>query len=42
MTSATFELTPGKYLFICNLIDHGTTGVQVHYKEGMVAAFTVE
>jgi uncharacterized cupredoxin-like copper-binding protein len=41
-TSAKFDLTPGKYLFICNLIDHGATGVQVHFKEGMVTAFTVQ
>jgi uncharacterized cupredoxin-like copper-binding protein len=40
--SISFDLEPGKYLFICNLIDHGADGVQVHYKEGMVTAFTVQ
>lgn len=40
--SGTFDLTPGKYMFICNLIDQGEGKVQVHFTEGMHTAFTVE
>lgn len=40
--SATFNLQPGKYMFICNLIDQGDGGVEVHFKEGMFASFTVQ
>jgi len=40
--TATFDLAPGKYIFICNLIDQGEGGVQIHYKEGMYTEFTVQ
>ena len=39
--SLTVELTPGKYLFICNIADEDPE-IGSHYKKGMVAAFTVE
>jgi uncharacterized cupredoxin-like copper-binding protein len=36
--TATFDLTPGKYIFICNLIEAD----EVHFSEGMFAQFTVQ
>ncbi len=40
--SATFDLTPGKYVFICNIVETGTDGdKEVHYRLGMRAPFTV-
>jgi uncharacterized cupredoxin-like copper-binding protein len=40
--SGTLDLLPGKYLFICNLIDQGEGQVHVHFREGMHTAFTAE
>ena len=39
---ATFELSPGKYLLICNIVElvPGATP-QSHYQNGMLAAFLV-
>jgi uncharacterized cupredoxin-like copper-binding protein len=39
--SMTVELTPGKYLLICNITEEDTE-IGSHYRKGMVAAFTVE
>lgn len=41
-SSGTFNLTPGKYIFICNLVDQGEEGVQVHFRNGMFTSFTVQ
>jgi plastocyanin len=38
----TFELQPGKYVFVCNLVEQSGGTTEVHYKLGMSAAFTVE
>lgn len=38
---ATFDLSAGKYVLICNIVDATETPTEVHYKLGMVAAFTV-
>jgi hypothetical protein len=38
---ATFELAPGKYVLICNIVDTSETPTEVHYKLGMLAGFTV-
>lgn len=50
---ATFDLEPGSYVLVCNIVagagEHGgeeeaehMDGMEVHYKMGMFAAFTVE
>ena len=39
--SLTVDLTPGKYLLICNITEEDAA-IGNHYKKGMVAAFTVE
>jgi uncharacterized cupredoxin-like copper-binding protein len=39
--SLTVDLTPGKYLLICNILE-GDEAIGNHYKKGMVAALTVE
>jgi len=36
--TATFDLTPGKYILICNIIE----GNEVHFQEGMYREFTVQ
>jgi hypothetical protein len=36
---ATFDLAPGRYALICNVVDDGTNP---HYSQGMHAAFTVD
>jgi uncharacterized cupredoxin-like copper-binding protein len=36
--SATFDLAPGSYVLLCNLVDDGSTP---HYGAGMFARFTV-
>ena len=36
--SLTVDLTPGSYVIICNILDHGNA----HYTLGMHAAFTVQ
>jgi hypothetical protein len=36
--SATFALTPGKYVLMCNAVDDGSNP---HYSRGMRLAFTV-
>jgi len=38
----TFELQPGKYVFVCNLVEESGGTTEVHYQLGMSAAFTVE
>jgi uncharacterized cupredoxin-like copper-binding protein len=40
--STTIDLTPGKYLFICNLVDQDTNGTELHFTNGMFRAFTVQ
>src|SRR5437016_618757 len=40
--STSVDLTPGKYIFICNLVDQGDTGTEVHFNEGMDTQFTVQ
>lgn len=40
--STTIDLTPGKYIFICNLVDQDSTGNVLHFTNGMFRAFTVE
>src|SRR5919106_804615 len=39
--SLTVELTPGKYLLVCNITEEDPE-IGSHYKKGMVAALTVE
>jgi uncharacterized cupredoxin-like copper-binding protein len=40
--SATFDLKPGKYVFICNILETEPNGdKEAHYKLGMRAPFTV-
>ena len=39
--SLSVDLTPGKYLLICNITEEDKQ-IGSHYKKGMVAAFTVE
>jgi len=36
---ATFDLAPGRYALICNVVDDGTNP---HYSQGMYTAFTVD
>jgi len=40
--TTTIDLTPGKYLFICNLVDQDTNGTELHFTNGMFRAFTVQ
>ncbi|MEO8458069.1 MAG: hypothetical protein ABI559_09675 [Chloroflexota bacterium] len=40
--SKTLTLTPGHYLFICNLIDDNAGTQELHYTEGMHTDFTVQ
>ncbi|HTI30459.1 MAG TPA: copper-binding protein [Methylomirabilota bacterium] len=37
---ASFDLTPGKYVLICNIVEAGA-GHESHYMQGMRVAFTV-
>ncbi|MPZ50568.1 MAG: hypothetical protein GEU75_14940 [Dehalococcoidia bacterium] len=39
--SLTLELTPGRYLLVCNITEEDPQ-IGSHYKKGMVAAFTAE
>jgi uncharacterized cupredoxin-like copper-binding protein len=39
--STTIDLTPGKYLFVCNLVDQQGSVTELHFTNGMVKAFTV-
>lgn len=36
---ATFDLAPGRYALVCNVVDDGTNP---HYSQGMHTAFTVD
>ncbi len=38
----TFDLEPGKYVLVCNLVEESGGTTEVHYKLGMSAEFTVE
>ncbi len=38
----TFDLEPGKYVLICNLVEESGGTAEVHYKLGMSTGFTVE
>jgi hypothetical protein len=42
--SATFDLDPGSYALVCNVMPEGAHGEDVgpHYEMGMFAAFTVQ
>ncbi len=40
--SITVDLTAGKYLLVCNLVDQGDAGTEVHFSEGMFTQFTVQ
>jgi plastocyanin len=42
--SATFDLDPGSYVLVCNLVGNPVThpGGEIHYEMGMRTAFTVE
>ena len=40
--AVTFQLEPGKYVLICNLVEESGGTTEVHYKLGMSAGFTVE
>jgi hypothetical protein len=41
--SAVFDLEPGSYALICNIVETEESGkVESHYQEGMRTAFTVE
>ena len=40
---ATFNLTPGKYVLLCNIAEQEANGeIESHYKLGMATAFVVE
>jgi uncharacterized cupredoxin-like copper-binding protein len=39
--SQTFDLTAGKYVFICNLVEEEDGQTESHYQQGMSIAFTV-
>jgi len=40
---ATFSLTPGKYVLLCNIAEQEANGeIKSHYKKGMATAFVVE
>lgn len=39
----TFDLAPGKYVLLCNIVEEEEDGtLESHYQEGMHTAFTVE
>jgi hypothetical protein len=38
----TFDLAPGNYVFICNLVEEEDGVLESHYQLGMSVAFTVE
>jgi hypothetical protein len=38
----TFDLTPGSYILLCNLVETENGKVESHFKEGMHAKFTVK
>lgn len=40
--SIAVNLEAGSYLLICNITEEEEDGLESHYKQGMVAAFTVE
>jgi uncharacterized cupredoxin-like copper-binding protein len=40
--SIAVDLAAGKYLLICNITEEEDGELESHYKQGMVAAFTVE
>lgn len=41
--SGTFDLAPGRYLLVCNIVQDEPDGTkESHYREGMVAEFTVK
>jgi uncharacterized cupredoxin-like copper-binding protein len=40
--STTFDLAPGKYVFLCNLVEEDNGTLESHYQLGMSTAFTVE
>ncbi|HSL66627.1 MAG TPA: hypothetical protein VK977_00515 [Actinomycetota bacterium] len=42
--SATFDLSPGSYVLVCNVAgeEGGEHGGEIHYKMGMFTAFTVQ
>lgn len=40
--SATFNLEPGKYVFICNIVDQEQSEAVVHFVQGMYSSFTVQ
>ena len=39
---ATFDLEPGKYVLLCNVVEEEDGEIESHYKNGMYTAFTVE
>ncbi len=41
-SSVTFDLEPGKYVLVCNLVEEADGTTEVHYALGMSAGFTVE
>ena len=40
--SATIDLAPGRYLFVCNLVDHQGSTALLHFASGMSTPFTVK
>jgi len=38
----TFDLEPGKYVLLCNVVEEAEGVTESHYKNGMHTAFTVE
>jgi uncharacterized cupredoxin-like copper-binding protein len=41
--SIVFDLQPGNYVLICNIVEEEASGeLESHYQEGMTTAFTVE
>jgi uncharacterized cupredoxin-like copper-binding protein len=40
--SATFDLEPGSYVFLCNLVEEEEGQLESHYQLGMSVGFTVE
>lgn len=40
--SATFDLKPGKYVLICNVLEKDAGKTEAHYKLGMLVPFTVD
>jgi hypothetical protein len=39
---ATFDLEPGAYVLLCNIVEEEEGATESHYKNGMRTAFTVE